>query len=117
MGINRLLSNYLSFIALSSLPLILYRLRCVACTFYCFVMHLANNIDFVSGAIGGTIIALSSTAYLALTGRLTGHLTSFSSPLLLHSSLYFFFFFFFEKVFLDLLRILLFLQTLQSYGV
>jgi uncharacterized protein len=40
-------------------------------------MHLASNIDFVSGAVGGTIIAVSSTAFLALTGRLTGQYLAF----------------------------------------
>lgn len=43
-------------------------------------MHLAENVDFVSGAIGGTIIAVSSTVFLALTGRLTGNFDEFFIP-------------------------------------
>lgn len=35
-------------------------------------MHLAENIDLVSGTIGGVIIGLASTGFLVVTGKLTG---------------------------------------------
>lgn len=35
-------------------------------------MHLAENIDFQSGAIGGLIIGVASSGFLLITGRLTG---------------------------------------------
>jgi hypothetical protein len=35
-------------------------------------MHLAANIDLLSGAIGGLLIGVSSTSFLILTGKLTG---------------------------------------------
>jgi uncharacterized protein len=35
-------------------------------------MHLAENIDLVSGTIGGVIIGIASTGFLIVTGKLTG---------------------------------------------
>lgn len=37
-------------------------------------MHLAENIDFQSGAIGGLIIGVASSGFLLITGRLTGNM-------------------------------------------
>ena len=35
-------------------------------------MHFAENIDLVSGTIGGVIIGIASTSFLIVTGKLTG---------------------------------------------